>query len=182
MSPVLHLDIISRIIDIVGEKEDTRLLKELALVSHSFLPICSKHIFATIELYDNFPYNPIASPKKGFFNLLKSRPDVVKYIRKLSYRTIYYYHLPDPSFDHDLLLAPIILSNFDPTISRLDSLTINVSNSTWNVLESVTPVFLHLMRLPTVNHIELSYFENVPLSIFTLSVNLRRLDILCLPT
>ena len=38
MSPVLPFDIISLIIDIVGEHNDANLLKELALASHSFLP------------------------------------------------------------------------------------------------------------------------------------------------
>ena len=55
MSLVLPSDIIALIINIVGENKDTNLLKELALpvVSHSFfLQICSKHLFATVELCD----------------------------------------------------------------------------------------------------------------------------------
>ena len=51
MSPDLPFDIIALIVDIVGERNDTDLLKELALVSHSFLQICSKHLFANIELH-----------------------------------------------------------------------------------------------------------------------------------
>ena len=59
MSPVLPFDIIALIIDTVGENKDTKLLKELALVSHSFLQICSKHLFATVELYNANPsYHP----------------------------------------------------------------------------------------------------------------------------
>jgi len=85
MSPILPLDIIYLIIDTVGGKNDTNLLKELALVSHFFLPICSKHLFATVELHNADPDNHVASSKKGFVKLLKSRPDVVKYIRKLIY-------------------------------------------------------------------------------------------------
>ena len=81
MSPVLPFDIFTLIIDIAGENEDTDLLKVLALVSHSFLQICSKHLFATIEL-ENVSWS---SSKRGFVKLLKSRPDVVKYIRKLTY-------------------------------------------------------------------------------------------------
>ena len=85
MSPVLPFDIIALIIDIVGENEDTNLLKELALVSYFFHQNCSKHLFATIELHDADPDNRIASSKKGFVKLLTSRPDVVKHIRKLTY-------------------------------------------------------------------------------------------------
>ena len=71
MSSVLPFDIIALIIDIVGEDKDTNLLKQLALVSHSFLQICNKHLFATVELRDAFPTRPgpIASSKKGFVKL-----------------------------------------------------------------------------------------------------------------
>ena len=46
--------IIVLIVDIVGEKKKTNLLKELALVSqaHSFLQICSELRFTTVELHD----------------------------------------------------------------------------------------------------------------------------------
>ena len=49
MSSALPFDIIALVIDIVGENNDANFLKELALVSHSFLQICSKQLFATIE-------------------------------------------------------------------------------------------------------------------------------------
>ena len=86
MSSVLPFDIIALIIDIVGENNDTNLLKDLALVSHSFLQTCSKHLFATVELHDADPKRRVASSKKGFVKLLESRPEVVKYIRKLTYK------------------------------------------------------------------------------------------------
>ena len=165
MTPVLPLEIIGLIIDIVGENEDTNLLKELALVSHYFLQICSKHLFATVELHD-------ASSKKGFVKLLKSRPDVVKYIRELTYIVGFKIN------EDDHLLSPI-LSNFLPTVSRLNCLTINASSHPdWNTLNSsLISAFFHLMRLPTINHIRLSSIQNFPLSSLTPSVNLLRLDI-----
>ena len=49
MSPVLPFDIIALIVDIAVENNDTNLLKELALVSHSYHQIRSKHLFATVE-------------------------------------------------------------------------------------------------------------------------------------
>jgi len=49
----------------------------------------------------------------------------------------------------------------------------------WNTLDrSLTSAFVHLMSLPTINHIDLSYIRNFPLSSLTSSVNLLRLDIL----
>ena len=90
---VLPFDIIALIIDIVGENKDTNLLKDLSLVSHSFHQICSKHLFATVELHDaDWDYH-LASSKKGFVKLIKSRPDVVNYIRKLTYKVGYTYEV-----------------------------------------------------------------------------------------
>jgi hypothetical protein len=164
MSTVLNFDIIALIIDIVGENKDTNLLKELALVSHSFLQICSKHLFATVDLH-------IASSKERFLKLLKSRPDVVNYIRKLTYKVNY---PTRPSFNNDdHLLLPILRR-----IPLLNCLKINASHSDWNILDSsLTSALLHLMHLPTVNHIDLSSINNFPLSSLTQSVNLHRLDI-----
>ena len=181
MSPVLPFDIIALIIDIVAEHEnkDTNLLKKLALVSHCFHQICCKHLFATIELHDANPNYHLASSKKGFAKLFKSRPDVVKHIRDLTY------YVSDDINDDDHLLSPIFL-NFLPTFSRLNCLTITAMPITpslrdicdWNIVDSsLTSAFLHLMHLPTINHIDLSFIENFPLSNFTPSVNLHRLDI-----
>ena len=171
MSPVLHFDIIALIIDIVGENKDINLLKELSQVSHSFLQICSKHIFATVELC-NVDSKHVTSSKKGFVKLLKSRPDVVKHIRKLKY---YVGRHVDGDIDHQL---PPILLNFLPTTSCLNCLTIIGSNIYWNDLDSsLTSAFLHLMHLPTINHIDLTFIVNFPLFSLVPSVNLNRLDI-----
>ena len=183
MSSVLPFDIIDLIIDIVGENEDTNLLKKLALVSHSLLHISSKHLFATVELHDAIPKHHVASSKKGFVKLLKSRPDVVRYIRKLKYK-IEYNHLQlesslaHPNFNNDDHLLSPILPNFLQTIPRLNCLTITAAQLDWKQLNSsLTSAFLHLMHLPTINHIDLSYIQSFPLSSLTPSVNLLRLDI-----
>ena len=85
MSSAFPFDIIALIIDTVRENNDAYLLKKLALVSHSFHQICSKHLFATIELHDVGKNHRIASPLKRFVELLGSRPDIAKYIRKVTY-------------------------------------------------------------------------------------------------
>ena len=170
MPPDLPFDIIALIIDIVGENKDTKLLKELALVSHYFLEICSKHLFATVKLRGAVPVYNIPSSKKGFVKLLKSRPDVVKYIRKLTYKV-------SRNDDEDVNLLPPIL--FLPTFSRLNCLSITShSLRKWNKLDSsLTSAFLHLMHLPTINHIDLLLIRDFPLSCLTQSVNLLRLDL-----
>ena len=168
MSLVLPLDIIVLIIDIVGENKDTNLLKQLSLVSHSFLHICRKHLFAAVDLRDAVPICNIPSSKRGFVKLLQSRPDVAKYIRKLKYKV-------SRNHDDNHLLPPIL---FLPTFSRLNCLTITAKWD-WNTLDSsLTSALLHLMHLPTIDHINLSYIQNFPLSSLTPCVNLLRLDIL----
>ena len=189
MSSVLALpyDIVVQIIDNVGETDDMNLIKELALVSHSFHQICSKHLFATIDLHDDVPMRQ-ASSKKGFVKLLKRRPDVVKYIRKLTYTVEYDgrcdtspFSATYPCSDYDDNLLSPILPNFLRTISFLNCLTITAPKLVnWNTMDSsLTSAFLRLMRLPTINHIDLSSIINFPLSGLTTSesVNLRRLDI-----
>ena len=186
MSPALPFDILALIIDIVGENKDTDLLKELALVSHSFLQICSKHLFATVELRN--PIRPpsrrdFVSPKKRFLKLLKRRPDVVRNIRKLAYEVSRSAHIGArvfPSQDSDHLLSFVLL-HLLPSFSRLNCLAISASGLDWNALDpSLTTAFLRLMHLPTINHIDLSYIQNFPLISLTLPVNLHRLDIFCL--
>ena len=171
MSPVLPFDVIAVIIDIVGENKDTDLLKELALVSHSFHHICIKQLFANIDLHDADPFYHLVSSKNGFVQLVKSRPDIVNYIRKLTYKVS-----AGDNREDDHLLSPI-LSNFLPTTSCLNCLEINASGWEWNALDSsLTSAFLHLISLPTINHIDLSFIQNFPLSSLTSSVNLLRLD------
>ena len=138
MSSVLPFDIIALIIiDGIGKNKDIILLKELALVSHSFLQICSKHLFATVELHDAVSTRH-ASSKRRFVKPLKNRPDVVRYIRKLTYKVITLtpgHHPPAPSFESDDHLLSPILPNFLRTISRLNCLSIDGSNYDRNTLD-----------------------------------------------
>ena len=92
------------------------------------------------------------------------------YIRELTY---------DVNDDDDSLFSPI-LPNFLRTISHLNRLTIHGSRLRWHTMDSsLTSAFLYLMHLPTINHINLSYITDFPLSSLVLSVNLLRLDIDC---
>ena len=174
MSSILPYDIFVQIIDTVGEDNDTELLKELSLVSHSFHQICCKRLFAAVEIHNphpKFKRRGVFS-KKSFVSLLKIRPDVVNYIRKLTYEVNEY-------DDNDQLFSPI-LPNFLRTISHLNCLTIIGSWLDWHEMDSsLISAFLYLMHLPTINHIDLSYITDFPLSSLTPSVNLLRLDMLC---
>ena len=185
MSPVLSFDILALIIDIVGEDEDTALLKVLALVCRSFLEMCSKYLFATVDLRDAVQRRRKPSSKKGFIKLLESRPEIVKYIRKLMYKVGVndrFQSLPTDSESSlinvdDDLLSPI-LPNSLRSIPRLNYLEIYASYLDWNTMDSLlTSAFLHLMNLPSMNHIDLTCINNFPLDILSYSVNLLRLDL-----
>ena len=108
--------------------------------------------------------------------LLESRPDIAKYIRKLAYEVENTFDDRPPVTD-DYLLSPI-LPNLLRTISRLNCLKISALNFGWNKINPfLTSAFLHLMHLPTINHIGLSSISNFPMSSLRPSVNLLRLDI-----
>jgi hypothetical protein len=154
MLPVLHFDIIALIIDIIAENKDKNFYKELTLVSNSFLHICRKHLFATIELHDASPGFHIASSKKGFLKLLKSRPDIVEYIHEPTYKVGNNNNSPKNNYQ----LLPILQTT---KIPHLNCLTITASHFYWNKLDSsLTSAFLlflplitstsHLSKFPTV--------------------------------
>ena len=90
MSAVISFDIFTLIIHIIAENRQTFLHKELTVVNHSFLQICSKNWFAILELPESDPRNCTTSIN-GFVKLLKSRPDsgVVKHIRKLTETSLF---------------------------------------------------------------------------------------------
>ena len=175
----LSYDIVAQIVDIIRETDGMSFIKELSLVSHSFNQICSRLIFATVDLYDDIPMQR-ASSKRGFVKLLERRPEVVKHIRKLTYIVSSSSSSTNPRHFDDNLLSPI-LPNFLRTISFLNCLTIAGSKLVeWDTIDSsLTSALLHLMHLPTIHHIDLSSIENFPLSSLAASKspNLRRLDI-----
>ena len=139
MTYAFPFDIIALIIDIVGGNDDSDLLKKLTLVSHSFHQICSKHLFATMELHDVGQNHRIASSLKGFVKLLGSRPDIAKYIRKLTYicNNMFRFSPPSPSlFEDDDRLLSSSLPNLLRTIPHLNCLTIIASQFDWNTIDS----------------------------------------------
>ena len=99
----------------------------------------------------------VASSKKGFVKLLESKPDVVKYIHKLTYKMGEYYSFQRIIGNDDQGLSPI-LPNLLRTTFCLNCLIINGSKSYWNTLDSsLTSGLFYLKHLPTVNHIDLIY-------------------------
>ena len=152
------------------------------MVNHSFLQICSKHLFSTIELHDE----PDPTRKKyttlinGFVKLLKkqTRCHRVDHIRKLTYRIGLGARCLQTIF---IIFRPALTHPKFPPNNSSNSIVsqspLNICmKRTWNTLEfSLTSALLHLMHLPTINHIEISF---IPLSSdLTSSDNLHRVNI-----
>lgn len=172
-------DIITLIVDIIGENDDKDLLRDLSLVSHSFNQICLKYLFASIHIDDGD-----SSSKVAFVNLLDRIPDAAKHIHKLTYSCNRTYRLSPSSWNYanNLLLLESIqhLPELLRTLSRLNSLKITSTSEEfyWDDIDSsISSSFLYLMHLPSINHIDLSSIQEFPLSNFTTSPNLHRLDI-----
>src|SRR6266446_22115 len=92
MAPRIPLEVLERIIDDVSEYDDQlssiRGFRACALVCRSFLPVCRKHIFASVTL-NRFcarrrrrPYPPTSDDLN---HLLSNSPHLAEYIRKLEY-------------------------------------------------------------------------------------------------
>ena len=91
--PRLPLEVIEQIIDKVASKskrlgnnykqfDDLPSLTTCALVCHSFLDLCRKHIFATVTLNGRRPVSPTSDDLN---QLLLDSPHLAFYIRKLVY-------------------------------------------------------------------------------------------------
>ena len=128
MSPVLSFDILALINLISLENPKTRISSRSLLwsliptsrsIENIYLPLSNLH----------GANSRLATSKKRFVRLLKSRLDVINYIRKLTYEVCHKAH--DNEDDH--LLSPT-LSNFLPTVSRLNCLTITASQRDWSNL------------------------------------------------
>jgi hypothetical protein len=95
----------------------------------------------------------------------------------VEYYSGYHSNPTHPSLNTDDHLLLPILPNLLQTTSRLNCLTIVGLTLDWNTLDSsLRSAFLHLMNLPTINHIDLSSIDNFPLSGLSPSFNLLRLD------
>ena len=84
--PNLSLEVIERIIDIVTEHEnDPSSIKACSLVSHSILPRCRYHIFASVTLNARVGKRAISPTSDNFNHLLSNSPHLAVYVRDLDY-------------------------------------------------------------------------------------------------
>ena len=178
---LVPLEVVEQIIDIVGAKteefydqfEDFPSLKACALVCHSFLALCRKHIFASVAL--NRILRPISRSSDDLNHLLSNSPHLAVYIRKLDYE-----------FNENEFLPKRLpwLSSMFKKLVKLQQLRIMHYSSSWRTLapldwmsSSERNILLPLLHLPTLTSISLSEIQNFPLADLAGCVNLKRLQI-----
>ena len=82
MPPRLPLEVLEQIIEDVAADyvDNLSSVKAWALVCHSFLPLCRKHIFASVTLNAHS-----SATSDDLSNLLSNSPHLAVYIRELDY-------------------------------------------------------------------------------------------------
>jgi len=159
---VIPFDVYGLIIDSLAEDdEELTTMRACSLVSRAFLPLARKYIFASVKIN-----NPLAtSPSLDRFVLLiEHNPKIGDYVRKFDYCLAAHDHIP-----HTL-----------GKLTKLRSLTIwhhTENKLVWRTNWPMRSALLHLMQLPTLNHLKLRWITNFPVSDLIHSSSLKHLEI-----
>ena len=164
-SSIIPLEIEGKIIDLLA-KDDKRYsaIKACSLVCQAFLPLCRKHIFASIVLNDIHSQSPTT---RALERLLSTSPEIADYIRKLDY-----------NISVDDFTSPSIQECLK-RITKLQSLEIRHHNRQkidWSG-NHLRPALLHLLHLPTLTHFEITMIDKFSASDLIPCVNIKTLDI-----
>ena len=183
MGPRLPLEVVELIIDNVAAGSyyisdfsrfyyDLSTTKACALVCHSFLPLCRKHMFASVSL--NVPGYYFPSPTSDDLNdLLSNSPHLAVYIRRLEY------HVHKKEFVRKRL--PWLLPMFKKLVN-LRNLSLSYTlpqrgkKFDWT-LSCVRKVLLPLLHFPTLTCITLDILRNFDLADLAGCVNLKKLRV-----
>jgi hypothetical protein len=172
--PSLSLEVVERIIDIAAEHDiDLSSIKACALASHSFLPRCRYHIFASVTLNARVARRALSPTSDDFNHLLSNSPHLAVYVRDLDY------YFNKREFVAKRL--PWLLSMFKKLV-KLQELRITYSPTTptrrhdW-MSSSERKILLPLLHLPTLTSISLSTIGNFALADLAGCVNLKELRI-----
>ena len=165
-SSIIPLEIEEKIIDLLA-KDDKRYstVKSCSLVCRAFLPLCRKHIFASIVLNDTHSQSPTTT--RQLERLLSKSPDIAHYIRKLDY-TISVDDFTSPAIQECL-----------KRITKLQSLEIrhfNRQKMDWSG-NHLRPALLHLLHLPTLTRFMMTGIHKFSASDLIPCVNMKTLDI-----
>ncbi|KAF8202447.1 hypothetical protein BJ912DRAFT_443167 [Pholiota molesta] len=175
MPTILPIEITETIIDILSQDEfSLPSIKTCALVSHVFLHLCRKHIWACFYVNGIYHTDPSSAKPSGItfvtthklHRLLLTTPEIAPYIRWLLYI---------PTKD-DIKDPALVLQTFKK-ITCLKTLTIQYGLNCvqWND-NPLRPAMLHLMHLPTLSDISLYNIEKFMVEDLVPCTNLRRVE------
>ena len=170
MTPRLPLEVVNLIIDDLAKYNQLSSIKACALVCHSFLPLCRKHIFASVTLNARHSSSPTSDDLNY---LLSNSPHLAVYILNLDYR------LNKKEFVKKRFLW--LLPMFKKLV-KLRSLSIIyfLRSSRCKIFDwmssSGRKVLLPLLHFPTLTSITLKTIGNFPLADLTGCVNLKKLE------
>ena len=164
----IPLEIHGAIIDLLAEDDKTgSAVKTCSLVCWAFLPLCRKHIFASIVIDDIHCQTSQSCTMRKLARLLSTSPEVADYIRKLDYN-IAIDDFTNPSIQECL-----------KRINRLQYLAVRHfirQKLDWSS-NHLRPALLHLLHLPTLTHFKVTAIDNFIPSDLVPCVNLKKLDI-----
>ena len=181
MVPRIPLEVLEIIIDGVAKYNDNLTIDNLssnwtsikacALVCHSFLPPCRKHIFGSVTLNSR---NSSSHSSDDLNRLLSNSPHLAVYIRKLYYLV----NVNEEDFAEDRL--PWLLSMFKKLV-KLQKLSIVyipfLRGRRLDWMSYGREVLLPLLHLPTLTSIRLDTIRNFALADLASCVNLKKMRI-----
>ena len=169
MASGVPFEVVEQIIDDVAKnRNNLSSIKACALVCHSFLPLCRKHIFASVTLNARNPFSP-SGTSDDLNRLLLNSPYLAVYIRKLDY----IFNKNEFVAERFSWLVPMFKK-----LVKLQHLSIRYSPASLDWMSSSVPkVLLPLLHLPTLTSISLSSFRNFALEDLAGCVNLKELEI-----
>ena len=190
MAPRLPLELVEMIIDDVVAEFDNdddddnhdidnhSSIKACALVCHSFLPLCRKHIFASVVLNAQEDSRPSSPTSHDFDHLLSNLPHLAVYIRKVDYhisRDDYY----EGKYWLFSLFKKLVKLQKLGLLGIKHSRTLpgyDLNSSRWKSLPE-RKIFLFLLSHPNLTRICLENIWVFLLADLALCVNLKELEI-----
>ncbi|KAF8801607.1 hypothetical protein BYT27DRAFT_7147106 [Phlegmacium glaucopus] len=173
MIPVLPLDIIGNIVDILvnDNEKGFQCVKALSLTCKFFLPLCRKHIFSSITITTS---NALVGWRSGkaFGELLSTTPEIAGHVRKLRIRP----YDPRSVPRHPFVQVPRQLTRLE-SLTILEHGTFYHTHGDWKCIPlSMRHLLLDFIHIPTLNHLDLRSLRNFPISHLMASPNLKHLS------
>ncbi|KAF9522945.1 hypothetical protein CPB83DRAFT_69983 [Crepidotus variabilis] len=172
----LPFEVIDLIIEELAKRDDKSALRSFALVSHSFVVRCQKHLLYTVDLGDK----RITGEKyyRLFSRVINKHPHFRLYVRDLRIVDTYVW---DPRKDWKWLVKEESICDVLESLPNLESFSLffNTCTPVWSSFSScLRNAIIRLTRRPSIKSLSLSNIRDVPPSIFgpLLSVNNLKLN------